>query len=141
MNMQLAAILILAWVPLSPVGSPPQCASDARSAQSRPGPDFRYPEAQSTDDLGTILVRSLEGRVVDASGAAIVGALVERLSLEGRRREAVLTDANGCFAFRKVRSGQHGLRVSYPTFDSVILQARFSDGFEGDLELTMYPGR
>lgn len=137
--MQLAVILFLACMPLSAASLPPQCASDARSAQRRPDPKFRYPEARGIDDLGTILVHSLEGRVVDASGAPVVDALVERLSPEGRRREAVFTNANGCFAFRKVRSGQHGLRISYPTFDTVILQARFSDGFKGDLELTMNP--
>lgn len=135
--MQLAVILILACVPLSVAGSPPQCDGDARSVQSRPGPKFRYPKARGIDDLGTILVHSLDGRVVDTSGSAVAGALVERLSPEGRRREAVFTDANGCFAFQKVRSGQHGLRISYPKFDTIILQARFSAGFEGDLELTM----
>lgn len=139
--MQLAVILMLAFMPLSTAGFPPQCASDARSRQARPGPNFRYPEAQGIDDLGTVLVHSLKGRVVDASGAAVVGALVERLSPEGRRRASVFTDAKGCFAFRNIRSGQHGLRISYPKFDTVILQARFSEGFEGDLELTMNPGR
>ena len=137
--MRLAVILILACVPLSAASSRPQCASYARSAQRQPASNFRYPEAQGTDDLGTILVRSLEGRVVDTNGAAVVGALVERLSPKGRRRDAVFTDENGCFAFRNVRSGQHGLRVSYPTFDTIILQARFSAGFKGDLELTMNP--
>lgn len=139
--MQLAVFLLLACVPLSAASSPPQCASYARSAQKQPAPNFRYPKARGTDDLGTILVQSFEGRVVDASGAAVVGALVERLSPGGRRREAVFTNAHGCFAFRNVRSGQHGLRVSYPKFDTVMLQARFSAGFKGELELTMNPSR
>ena len=141
MSMQLAVILILICSPLSVASAPPQCANDARPAQSRPSRNFRYPKAQGTDDLGTILVHSLAGRVVDVNGAPVVGALVERLSLKGRRRDAVFTGANGCFAFPRVRSGQHGLRVSYPSFDTVILQARFSDGFEGDLDLTMNPSR
>ena len=139
--MRVALILILVCVPLSAGGSPPQCASYERSAKKQPSSNFSYPKAQGIDDLGTILVRSLEGRVVDTNGAAVVGALVERLSPKGRRRDAVFTSKNGCFAFRNAQSGQHGLRVSYPNFDTVILQARFSAGFKGDLELTMNPSK
>ena len=138
--MQLPVIVILACASISAAIPPPQCANGAASAQRQAASGFRYPEAAGTDDLGTVLVHSLEGRVVDTSGAPVAGALVERLSPNGHRREAVLTSENGCFALGKVRSGQHGLRVSYPTFDTVILQARFSAGFKGDLELTMNPG-
>ena len=139
--MQLALILLLACGPLLVADSLPQGASDVRSAQSKPGPNFRYPEAKGTDDLGTVLVHSLEGKVVDESGAPVVRALVERLSPKGRRRDAVFTDAKGHFAFRNIRSGQHGLRISYPKFDTAVLQARFSVGFEGELELTLHPSR
>ena len=101
--------------------------------------DFAYPEAREIDDLGVVLVRSLRGRVVDVEGNPVHQALVERLSVRGRRLEATLTDADGYFRLGQVREGQHSLRVSYPGYDTLILQARTARGNSGDFELTLLP--
>jgi hypothetical protein len=61
------------------------------------------------------------------------------VSVRGRRLDATVTDANGCFRLGRVRDGQHSLRVSYPGFDTLVLQARTGRGNSRDFELTLLP--
>ena len=135
-----ALVLLLALVfPGALGGQGSSCDVDATDSQARVGADFSYPEAMQTTDLGTILVKSVAGRVVDGNGNPVERALVERLSRNGRRRDAILTDSNGCFAFPRLREGQYGVRVSYPSFDTFVLQVRVKERNSGDLELTLIP--
>jgi hypothetical protein len=79
----------------------------------------------------------LSGRVLDAAQAPIPEVLVEQLSPDGKRVEAVLTDAKGKFAMKPRSPWVYLMKVSKPGFDSVLFKVRVSKNGNRELALTL----
>lgn len=87
--------------------------------QASAGP-FRQPDGGAVEDVELILAppREVTGRVVDAEGKAIPGAIVElfewndELGHESPNEAVTLADRDGKFSFRGVPTGRFGLRAS-----------------------------
>jgi hypothetical protein len=65
-------------------------------------PEYEYPQGWITDlEENRAIVQSLSGAVNDGSGAPLQFVLVERMTLDFKRRiDATLTDEKGNFRFR-----------------------------------------
>ena len=90
---------------------------------------FAYPVSpQIVERKGIINAKALAGTVVDSAGTPIPQVLVEQLSVEGKRSQAVLTDLRGSLLLNSEVEGLYQLRVSKPGFDSQLIRVKVSKG-------------
>lgn len=94
--------------------------------------------SQYTVELtGEIEAQVLAGKIVDAARSPIPGVLVEQLSPDGKRVEAVLTDSKGAFVMKPRAPWVYALRASKPGFDALLVKVRVSKNGKRELVLTL----
>ena len=99
---------------------------------------FGYPVSPHiVERKGIIKAKSLAGTVVDAAGSPIPKVLVEQLSIEGKRSQAVLTDLRGSFLMNTEVEGLYELRISKPGFDSQLIRVKVSKGEKKPLRVKL----
>ena len=100
---------------------------------------FKYPESQETIRIDAkIESRLLSGIVRDPNGAGSSKVLIERVEPGwGKRLGAVFSNTNGHFAFTRVRSGTHFLRISKPGFNTMLLKVRVSTKIKSTLQIEL----
>jgi len=81
-------------------------------------PEYEYPQEWITDlEENRAIVQWLSGAVKDGSGAPLQFVLVERMTLDFKRRiDATLTDEKGNFRFRHMPGGTYYLRFRFRGF-------------------------
>lgn len=67
---------------------------------------------------GTLL-GTIQGRVVDESGAGVAGAMVEVVSVDKGFRRTQAADAAGAFVFPLLQTGRYTVRASLTGFQSI----------------------
>jgi len=104
-------------------------------------PGFSYPPArQKVQVEAPYRTKSLSGVVVDPSGAAVVGVLIELTDKEWNDRlAATMTGKAGRFKLSANGPGRYNLKISYPEFDTLLIVAIVSHDAETDLEIEMLP--
>ena len=80
--------------------------------------------SQSTIELAEIEAQVLAGSIVDGSRSPIPDVLIEQLSPDGKRVEAVLTNSKGRFAMKPRAPWTYAMRVSKPGFDTLLFKVR-----------------
>jgi hypothetical protein len=93
--------------------------------------------SRTIEPAGEIDSQVLAGRVVDGAGAPIPEVLLERLSADGKRVEAVFTNSNGRFVMKQRDPWVYAVRVSKPGFDTLLLKVRVSKNGKRELALTL----
>jgi len=93
--------------------------------------------ARTIEQPGEIEAQVLAGKIVNASSLPIPEVLIELLSSDGKRIEAVLTDSKGKFVMKPRAPWVYPLRVSKPGFDTLLLKVRLSKTGKRELALTM----
>ena len=133
MNHFLIKCLILCTLVSSVFGEP------RNHNQSKVPKDFRYPESQETVQVRVpIESKSLAGRVVDSASFGLEKVLVERLSAGWRRRQnAMFTDSEGAFVFRKQGIGRYYLRLSKPGFKTLLVRVLVTNKSQSSLRLVL----
>ena len=84
--------------------------------------------------------QKLAGVALDASGASVIGVLVEDCDSTFKRVLAsAWTDENGHFAFRRAKTGTtHYLRISKGGFDPMHIEVRVTNAGEPDLKIQLH---
>ena len=93
-------------------------------------------------------VRNPRGRVVDAAGAPVEGALVEVLAVEVPRRldspalAACLTDSRGCFSFPGLNDGEYEIRCTQASHNTTSIVVTVSGKWRRneEIEIPLWPG-
>lgn len=80
---------------------------------------------------------SLEGRIVDSSGAVVPGAVVELIADDDSRQVAAASDAAGNYAFARVTPGRYTLRASAPGFALFSAAVALAAGKAGRSDIAM----
>ena len=81
---------------------------------------------------------TIGGRVLDANGAAVVGAEVVATHIETGGVRKVRTDGSGSYMIPAMRIGEYQLHASHPGFKKAIrngLDLHISDHLDIDLQL------
>jgi len=65
-------------------------------------------------------VGSLQGQVIDATGAAIVKATVEATDLSNNTAQSTESDVNGSYSFPQLRPGSYRVKATKSGFDTII---------------------
>jgi hypothetical protein len=97
--------------------------------------------ARTLEQTGEIEAQVLAGKILDAAQKPISGVLVEQLSTDGKRVEAVVTDAKGRFVMKPRTPWVYVVRASKPGFDSLLVKVRISKYGKRELALTLPVGK
>jgi hypothetical protein len=81
---------------------------------------------------------TLEGRVVDSTGAPIPGAMVAVTHIERSQRSQAVTDARGAYRFPFLPVGTYRFEVELSGFTSVVRQLELSLGDAISLPITLH---
>jgi len=91
------------------------------ACQRRIPPEYEYPRGWVTEEHPLVRAKSLSGRVVDPSGAAMQSVLVELMTPDFKRRlAATLTTDKGEFRLHG-GSGKYYLRFRYRAFNDYLV--------------------
>jgi len=81
----------------------------------------------------------IRGRVLDATGAVIVGATVAVLDADGQAGPVATTSANGSFVVERVAVGRRVLLVTAPGFATRRVTLTVDDGRATSVDVTLQP--
>src|SRR5581483_6147874 len=79
----------------------------------------------------------VSGRVIDANGAAVSGAVVQLSSKEGAQLSTV-TDEKGNFTFNQLSAGDYLLQVKAAGFSNQVEQFKLTTGEEHKLDVSLH---
>lgn len=99
------------------------------------------PETEIVELEPAFVVRKVEGRVVDPTGAPAAGALFEIRNQKGKVI-ATNTDEDGNFRFRRIRAGKYDFKVTFSNFKSVIgvIEVNKNAKQPDVIQIEIYPG-
>lgn len=80
---------------------------------------------------------SIRGRVVDAAGAAVVGAAIDTRNLSTNAERTAVTDAQGEFIVPELDAGQYRVEVHAAGFESVAEVTPVDVGHNAEVDLTL----